>query len=127
LINLPVEERSTNDESILHMYCSGYETEFTKSKFNQYLSMDEVNSAEIDLNKKIEDFKNQDYSKEIDGISSMSKQYIREYLENLFKDWYPKWEWDLRSSTPTKFIDAVSNDIVLNKLDEAMIKAFILI
>lgn len=112
LCNLPEEELTSMGEYILNI--NG------KKQINKinYFSLD-------DLSKPVDEQVNEDFSDLTKNIPNESMESIREYMRVLFSDWYDKWEFDLRQSTPNKFIKAISNEIPLNELDKAMIKEFV--
>lgn len=112
LSNLPIEELTSMGEYILDL--NG------KKEINKinYFSLD-------DLSKPLNEPVTEDYSDLIKNIPNESTESIREYMRELLSNWYDKWEFDLRQSTPNNFIKAISNEIPLNDLDKAMIKEFV--
>jgi hypothetical protein len=112
LFNLPEEELTSMGEYILNI--NGKK----EIKKINYFSLE-------DLSQPIDEPVNEDYSDLIKDIPNQSMESIREYMRELFSNWYEKWEFDLRQSTPNKFIKAISNEIKLNELDKAMIKEFV--
>jgi len=110
--NLPEEELTSMGEYILNL--NGKK----EIKKINYFSLE-------DLSQPVDEPVSEDYSDLIENIPNESMESIREYMRVLFSDWYEKWEFDLRQSTPNKFIKAISNEIKLNELDKAMIKEFV--
>ena len=57
-------------------------------------------------------------------IPKYTKSDIKEILQTIFAEDYPKWEFDLRSTTPTKFVDATSNIFVYNEFEVELIHEY---
>jgi|GEM_PF-2011690 len=104
LKSLPIQELGTNDEYILNLFDPTYLRKVNKN----FLSIDE----EI-INEQVE----------VD-IDNLSKEDIREILVDTFFD-YPNWEWDLKATTPIKFINGIKNLGYYSKLLEQLIMIYI--
>jgi hypothetical protein len=66
----------------------------------------------------------EDVDQLIKEIPTYPKSDIKEMLEIIFAEEYPKWEFDLRSTTPTKFVDATSNIFVYNEFEVELIHEY---
>lgn len=119
LLKIPKNNRSTNDDYILKF--NGPEE---TSKVNNFFSIDEIHSTEIDENieANIDEILDEylDLTKinstEIDAnipdeieliknIPNLSKQEIKELIDVYYAGDYPNWEFDLRQTKLDNFIN----------------------
>jgi hypothetical protein len=128
LLNLPIEERSTNDESILQMYVPRYSTSIGKEKINDLLNMAELDKS---IKKQIKGVINlNEYvdvgaiSFSIEEIQQKDVHQLKEELDIYFENIYPDWETNVRFHSIEKFLTNTRNFMEICEQGEAHIRQY---
>lgn len=65
-----------------------------------------------------------DFEELMREIPTYTKSELKELISTIFKNNYSNWEFDLRSTTATKFIDATNNIYKFNEFEKELIREY---